>query len=175
MLAHQLAHRMPARRRAPLGQTTADLAARQVGPQHAFPHRIARGEFSKNLEEVSLQQRLPCHRRFATPAYFSDSVRCRIVPQCQFHQAPPHSLRIEVEQPRNVVDAAMPQLRCLNPRVAPPILLRQHRVQPLHLEFDLSRLNDHPLSLLAVDHLVHYPSAALGSPTPPGKLFSAKS
>ena len=55
VLFHQLTNRVPTGWRAQLGQTAADLTARQIGPQDAFPHRIARREFGENLAEIFLQ------------------------------------------------------------------------------------------------------------------------
>jgi hypothetical protein len=47
VLFEQLAHHVAARRRAHLGQAPTDLAPRQVGPQHALAHRIARRELGQ--------------------------------------------------------------------------------------------------------------------------------
>ena len=47
----QFAHHVAARRRAHGGQAPADLLARQVGPEHALAHRVARRELSQQREK----------------------------------------------------------------------------------------------------------------------------
>ena len=70
VLLHKLTNRMSAGGGAHLPQTATDVAAGEVGPQHAFPHRVARREFAEQLAEVVLQRRQPLSRRFAPPAFF---------------------------------------------------------------------------------------------------------
>jgi hypothetical protein len=67
---HQLANRVATRRRSHLRQTTADLAARQVGPQYAFPHGIARRELGQQPAKVFFQPRLPFRGGFPAPTFF---------------------------------------------------------------------------------------------------------
>ena len=65
--------------------------------------------------------------------FFSDAARRGIARLFQFHPAPPYGFRVDSEQPGDILDATMAQLGRLDPRIAPPILLRQRRKQPLHL------------------------------------------
>ena len=103
---------------------------------HNTPSRI--GSPAVNSVRICRKRSSSCGCRsiaaFRPPPFFSDPAQSGIVRLFELHQTPSDRFRINSEQFGDVLSAAMAQLVHFDPRIAPPILLRQRRKQPLHLQ-----------------------------------------
>ena len=120
----QAANRPPTGGRAQREQPPRQLAQRQVGPQHADPHRIARREFREQLPQVGLQGGTGLRQRRRPPLFFGPGrpPDPRVLPS---PAGPAESSSDRSQEAGDVLDAAVPQLGRLDGGIPPAVLLGQ--------------------------------------------------
>ena len=139
VLFEQLAHHVAACQRAHLAQAPADLAARQIRPQHTLAHRVARRELGQQCEKILVERGCAGNQRLASTAFFRTRPGARSSGSASSVNPRRTVLASRPNKPAMALMPPLPSLVALrlNRRVAPSVLFRQRRKQSLHLHLNV--------------------------------------
>ena len=137
MVREQLFDHGDADRRARFGQMLGDLFEGQVGPADLLPHRVARGAILESSQEVLLQLGDDVPTELSPTPRFADPIIEPVRELIEVLLTLANRLGIAAQEGGNISDAAMAELRGLDGRIAPAILLRERIVEHSHRVLDL--------------------------------------